>query len=160
MVFITAILIGLGAVGYWGVSTALRQEPKLCQVCARPIHPGQDFMVELNDGSFEHTCCPRCGIHFQMINPNKVRAIRATDFATGAHIDARSAYYVEGSRLMTCCSTAPLKREYERVSQLVWDRCLPSLVAFKTESEAKQFQQKYGGWILAYAEAMTSVRNQ
>jgi hypothetical protein len=156
---ISGVILVLGGLGYWAISTALRGEP-VCQVCARPIHAGQEYTLRLTDGTEEHTCCPRCGLHFQITNADRVQAARATDYATAAKIDPQQASYVEGSTLMTCCSTPPLKRELETAYELVWDRCLPSLIAFKTEIEAQRFQQRYGGRLLSYAEAVQSIRER
>lgn len=156
---IGGVILVLGGLGYWAVSTLLRGEPD-CQVCARPIHAGQEYTVTLTDGTEEHTCCPRCGLHFHITNADHVQAAQATDYATAAKIAPQQASYVEGSNLMTCCSTPPLKRELETTYELVWDRCLPSLIAFKTEIEARQFQQRYGGRVLTYAEAVQSVKER
>lgn len=156
---ISGFILVLGGLGYWAASTAFRGQPA-CQVCARPIHTGQEYTLRLADGTHEHTCCPRCGLHFQLARPRHVQAAWATDYATAAKIEAQRAVYVEGSRLMTCCSTPPLKRELEVTYQLVWDRCLPSLIAFESPTEAQRFQQRYGGRILSYAEAVRYVKEQ
>jgi hypothetical protein len=99
-------------------------------------------------------------MHFQTTNANRVRAAWATDYATGEKIGSEHAFYVEGSDLMTCCSATPLKRELERTYELVWDRCLPSLIAFKTQAEAQQFRQQHGGRLLDYVEAVESVKKR
>jgi hypothetical protein len=41
-----------------------------------------------------------------------------------------------------------------------YDRCLPTLVAFKTAQEAEAFQQRHGGRVLNYTQALASVRAQ
>jgi hypothetical protein len=98
-------------------------------------------------------------MHFQIRQGDQVRSARATDFATGARIDPAQASFVEGSDLMTCCSTPPIKREEpQKSAELIWDRCLPSLVAFKTRAEALQFWRQHGGRIRTYAEALDSVK--
>ncbi len=155
-----AIVLALGLLGYWVISTGLRRGAPICQVCARPVHSGQEYTLSLAEDMEEHACCPRCGIHFYLTNKDQVRAAWATDYATGEKIVAERAIYVEGSDLMTCCSTPPLKRELERTYELVWDRCLPSLIAFKTQSEAQQFQQQHRGRVLSYDDALQSVANK
>ena len=151
-------VLALGALAYWG-STKFLQGPPSCQVCYRPVHPGQEYTIILADGTEEHTCCPRCGMHFQARQGARAVAERATDFLSGARIDPARATFVEGSDLMTCCSSPPLKRdEPQRASELVWDRCLPSLVAFETRAEALQFSRQHGGRILTYGAALASAR--
>lgn len=155
-----AIVLALIGLGYWGASTLVRRESPLCQICQRPIHPGQEYVIELIDGRREHACCPRCGLHFQIHNSQRVRAAWATDYLTGERIDPTEATYVEASDVMTCCSTRPLKRGPESAAQLVWDRCLPALIAFQTREEAERFQQQHGGRLLTYPQALESVRKQ
>lgn len=155
-----AVILALVGLGYWGASTLVRRESLLCQICERPIHPGQEYIIALTEGGREHACCPRCGMHFQIHNGPRVRAAWATDYLTGERIDPTEAVYVEGSDVMTCCSTRPLKRGPESAAQLVWDRCLPTLIAFKTREEAEHFQRQHGGQVLTYAQALESVRRQ
>lgn len=162
---LTKALIGLsfalaiGGLAYFGAAM-VRNAPEACQVCYRPVHAGQEYTVVLTDGTKEHTCCPRCGMHFQIRQGDKVLSERATDYATGARIDPAQAIFVEGSDLMTCCASPALKREEpQKAAELIWDRCLPSLVAFKTKTEAQQFWQLHGGRLLSYAEALDSVRS-
>ncbi len=153
------VILVLGAAGYWAATTVFRSEP-VCQVCARPIHVGQGYTLGLTDGTKERACCPRCGLHFHITNADRVQSAWATDYATGEQIEAGPAFYVEGSDLMTCCSTSPVKRELETTYELVWDRCLPSLIAFKTNAEAQQFRHQHGGRVLSYAQAVQSVKER
>lgn len=157
---VSGAILALGALSYWAASTMFRAEATVCQVCARPVHAGQGFVVALTTGVEEHTCCPRCGLHFQMANAAHVQAAWATDYLTREKIDARRATYVEESDLMTCCVTPPIKRDMETSYELVWDRCLPSLIAFKTPAEATQFHQQHGGRVLTYAETVQSVKRR
>jgi len=114
----------------------------------------------LADGTEEHCCCPRCGLHFRLRRSGQVRSELATDYKSGERIDPASALFVEGSALMTCCAAAPMKRdEPQKAVELIWDRCLPSLVAFAARSEAQDFQRRYGGRIVTYPEALESVRS-
>ena len=53
-----------------------------------------------------------------------------------------------------------MEREPEGVRVRVYDRCLPTLVAFATRDEAETYRQQHGGRILTYTEAVESVRAQ
>lgn len=152
------VILALGIGGYV-VSRAIRERAVVCQVCARPIHRGQMFVLRTSDGRRERTCCPRCGLHFRWRAPERVRAAWATDFPSGRMIEAERAFYVEGSDVMTCCRPAPL-REPGVVYERQWDRCLPSLIAFERESDARAFQAEHGGRLLTYAESLASVRER
>ncbi len=153
------VIFALGIGGYVVVSRALRERAARCQVCARPIHRGQMFVLHMSDGKRERLCCPRCGLHARLRTPERVRAAWATDLPSGRLIEAERAIYVEGSDVMTCCRPAPL-REPGIVYERHWDRCLPSLIAFERESDARAFQAEHGGRVLTYAESLASVRER
>jgi hypothetical protein len=153
------LILALGIGGYVVVSRVLRERAAVCQVCSRPIHQGQMFVLQMSDGERERTCCPRCGLHARLRASERVRATWATDFSSGRLIEAERAVYVEGSDVMTCCRPVPL-REPGIVYERHWDRCLPSLIAFERESDARVFQAEHGGRVLTYAESVASVRER
>jgi nitrous oxide reductase accessory protein NosL len=93
-----------------------------------------------------------------MHKPGGIAGLLVTDAAVGERIDAQRALYVEGSDENPCFTPAEASPrepgvEYDRT----FDRCLPSLIAFKEESAARTFQVAHGGRILTYAQALKSV---
>ena len=85
----------------------------------------------------------------------------ATDINTGESIPAESATYVEGGDVQYCThGDQPITRQPQGVSTREYDRCLPTLVAFKTPPEAQAYQQQHGGRVLTYSQALESVREQ
>lgn len=153
------LVIGIGIGGYLTVSRLLQSEPDLCNVCRRQIHPGHEYVLRLAGGRTEKACCPRCGMHSQVLNPAEVESAWASDFKSGRLIRAEDAFYVEGSDVMACCTASPL-REPGTTYELHWDRCLPSLIAFHSEAEAKAFQRRHGGEILSYGDSLESVKRK
>jgi len=116
------------------------------------------YRLVLAKGS-ETACCPRCGIHYDLHHPGIVHAAFAKDFYTGAEIPAEKSYYVEGGNEVYCAHVKPLERkELESSAELAYDRCLPTLVAFKTRAEAETYQKEHGGRVLNYAQAVQSVK--
>jgi hypothetical protein len=53
-----------------------------------------------------------------------------------------------------------MMREPHGASTRKYDRCLPTLVAFKTAQEAEAYQEHHGGRVLSYTQALASVREQ
>ncbi len=137
-----------------------RTKVEICQICAREIHSGFAYTIELENGEVKVACCPRCGLRFQEGGSNGVRSVLATDCASGQTIEADQAYYVEGSDVHACCSLAPLKGAEGEVYSLHWDRCLPSLVAFKHQEAAREFQAEHGGRILRYEQLIEEIEEK
>ena len=133
----------------------------MCQVCQRGLHAGLVYRVEMTNGTFEEACCPRCGMHFALSHPGTVRQAWATDFASGERIAALAAYYVEGGDEEFCALHAkPVERGPQGVSVLAYDRCLPTLVAFRAVQGAEAYRRQHGGHMVTYDQALNDVRAQ
>ena len=138
-----------------------REVAGMCPFCDRMVHSITVYRLKL-DGREVLACCPRCGMHAQ-VNQGQGRSVAAvaTDVTTGEGVAAELATYVEGGDVQYCThSDQPLAREPHGVSVRDFDRCLPTLVAFKTPQEAEAYQQQHGGRILTYPQALASVRDR
>ena len=145
-------LLGLaGSVGYFTYSH-LRPQGE-CEVCHRAVQEATAYEIHLEDGTSEKACCPRCGLRFQKGRAD-VASAEVTDFDTGNRFDASEALFVEGSSVNLCHSKM-LEEDRSGVQyQLTWDRCMPSLVAFKSRESAESFRRDYGGVIKTYEEIL------
>jgi hypothetical protein len=112
----------------------------------------------LKDGGSVDACCPRCALHLDIEKPTEVARLSVEDSVTGEAIDARAAFYVEGSDAQACYPGPDHSpREPGVPYEVKFDRCLPSLIAFKSESEARDFQRHSGGRLLSFPKAAESV---
>jgi hypothetical protein len=150
-------IVGVSLLAYrWEVP----RKPAICQVCGRDIPKQTAYRMDTAAGTIE-TCCPSCAMHYVLNHPGTVRQAWATDFGSGHTIPAKSAYYDEGGDVQYCTARhPPVERGPQGVRMRVYDRCLPTLVAFKTQQEAQAYQQQHGGRILSYTQALASVREQ
>jgi len=82
------------------------------------------------------------------------------DAASGGNtIDGQKAVYLEGSSIDGCQGPAEfVPRDPGVQYDLHFDRCLPTLIAFKNTQEALAFQQRFGGRVLSYEDALASVK--
>lgn len=158
IIFSLIILASVGLGGYLAYHRIEGAKPLACEVCLRPIHEGQAYRVELTDGSAATSCCPRCGIHHQLEHLARVAQAWATDHTTREWVAAERAYYVEGSDARYCNPHPAPLREPGVVYEMTFDRCLPSLIAFRTAQEAQAFHARQGGRVLSYREAVQSVK--
>lgn len=128
---------------------ACAARPERCWVCDREIHAGVVATITLADGRQVHACCPRCALHYQEEPGNEVRRITVTDFAGGGVVPFASAYFVEGSDETPCLHHPPLVDETRNPLRICYDRCMPSLVAFRSADAARAFMADHGGTLLA-----------
>jgi hypothetical protein len=160
-------LISLGALLVIGLVSflAYRHEQRslaaeICPFCNRVVHPAAAYRLRVGDRTVV-ACCPRCAMHFAANHLGEVSKAWATDVTTGERIAAETAVYIEGGDVQYCTrGEQPITPEPQGVSVRHYDRCLPTLVAFKTQQEAQAYQQQHGGRILSYAQAVTGVREQ
>jgi hypothetical protein len=137
-----------------------RPPEDICQICQRSVHGVVEFRLDTAKGS-EVACCPRCVMHYAIQHPGAVRRSWAADLNSGELIPADSAYYDEGGDAEYCThGELPIQREMDGVSVRGYDLCLPTLVAFKTQSDTEAYQRQHGGRVLNYARAMESVKAQ
>lgn len=147
--FLTILLLGMAGAAAYGVYRRFSPEP-LCGICHRTLHEATCCIITLENGDVERTCCPRCGLRFQE-GRNDVVSVETTDFESGKRLRAEDAYYVEGSDVHVCCGVPQIQADLTGTQyQLAWDRCLPSLLAFKKKESAEAFMREHGGRIRTY----------
>ena len=118
------------------------------------------FTIRLASGRQIETCCPRCGLHYLESKHPSVASLAVRDFDSAARLDARRAYYVEGSDATPCSHGASSAGQDERGCCLkpVYDRCLPSLLAFASLARAERFAREHGGSVKSLSEVEASLR--
>ena len=158
---ITILMIALAVGAAWVIPRLeTPKQPAVCEICGRGITKQVEFRIETAHGTI-YACCPGCALHHIINHPGEARKELATDFKSGRLIPARSAYYNMGGDVQYCTRhKPPVERGTEGVSQRVYDRCLPTLVAFATRDEAEAYRQKHGGHVVTYEEALANLRGE
>lgn len=101
-----------------------------CAMCRQAASVRSRFLIRRAGGEEITACCPHCGIAMLAHMPGATGL--ATDFLEGNMIFAHQAWYVTGSRVRSCCA--------------------PSLLAFITEEDARDFQRGFGGEVLNFRQ--------
>ena len=131
-----------------------RTSAETCSQCGRSGCTNLAFTIQLESGKAVQTCCPRCGLHYIATEHPAVAALTARDFDSKAPIDARHAFYVDGSDVTPCHSVDASAPKDERGCCLTpdYDRCLPSLLAFGTREKAEEFARSHGGDVKTFQD--------
>ena len=153
-----ALLLFVGGAGYITYDRYIVPSPQ-CEICGRAVIAEHEAVVQLNNGGKVHACCPRCALHYELNRPGRVAGLLVEDRTTGAKIGSEKAFYVEGSDDHSCVPASDtMPREPGVEYNRTYDRCLPSLVAFKDESAARRFAEVHGGRVLTYEQTVASVK--
>jgi hypothetical protein len=116
-----------------------------CGVCERELHPGVGAELILASGQRVSTCCLRCALHFEEGIETPARRIMVEDHTGSGLLDAAAAYVVKGSRLNPCMLPPPRDGRTRVPLKLSYDRCAPSMIAFRRERDARAFIAEHGG---------------
>jgi hypothetical protein len=110
------------------------------------VHDTVRTTLTLASGRNVVACCPRCALHYEEEAGDRVRAIRVTDYAGGSTLPFSDAYLVEGSDETPCMRHhAAAVDESKAPMQACYDRCMPSLIAFREAPAARAFVADHGG---------------
>jgi hypothetical protein len=141
------------------VTAACSAQAEFCEQCGRAECRNLSFDVRHQDGTVVRTCCPRCALHYLARQHPPVASLAVRDFDTAGRIDATRAFYVEGSDVAPCSASAgsPPKDERGCCMKTVYDRCLPSLLAFGSRPKAETFAREHGGMIKTFADLQTAI---
>jgi hypothetical protein len=133
------------------------RRPELCGLCQRPIHTEVRTVVEFADGRRVAACCPRCALRVAegdrggaANRPETaragVRSISVTDHAGGGTLPIESAWLVDGSDETPCLRHhGPVTTGEGTSLHACYDRCMPSLIAFRDGGAARAFVAEHGG---------------
>jgi hypothetical protein len=103
-----------------------------CALCERSIPHRTAFKIRLPDGQTLQACCPHCGLLLLAEYADAVSAL-ARDFLYGRMVNVRQASYVIESSVSVCC--------------------VPSVLCFSCEDDARRFQTGFGGQVLSFEAA-------
>ena len=153
--FSAAIALILVAVAGYAVyeyqHQARENAGNVCQICWRPVHSSMLAVGEVN-GEEKRFCCPACALTTAQQTGQPVRLTRITDFNTNQPLDPKTAFLVRGSDVNLDMHSQPLVNQEKRPVPVHFDRCTPSILAFRSREEAQSFQQAHGGELLQMAD--------
>jgi hypothetical protein len=159
-ILLTVAVLAVAGLSFFAYRRVVRAKPTICQICDRHIPKQTAYNLETEGGTVK-ACCPACAMHYEVHHGDEVREAWATDFNSGRMIPAKTAYYDGGGDVQYCTAHMPaVEREPQGVRQRVYDRCLPTLVAFSTRDAAEAYRQQHGGRVVTYDEALASLRTE
>ncbi len=146
--------VAVATVAFLLVATAscVRSKAEMCSQCGRDECKNLAFTVGLANGSTVKMCCPRCALRYLSEKRPEVTTLAVRGFEDARTLDARNAFYVEGSDAHPCTSHEGSPPVDERGCCLkpVYDRCEPSVLAFASVGKAESFAKEHGGFVRTF----------
>lgn len=145
-----AVLVAAG-LGYAGFRIYRASQPEQCYACVRAIHAHSRTIAIVN-GQSRTFCCPACALSEHQQEGKPIRVTELTSYLTGEKLAPAEAFIVKGSDVNMCAHAREVVDEEKRPADLHYDRCSPSMLAFKQRREAVDFVRQHGGQVLPFDE--------
>jgi copper chaperone NosL len=118
-------------------SPASAAEREGCVLCGMylDIYAKTRHTITLDNGSSRSTCSLTCAARIMNEHKGRIKNVKVGNYLSGELIDARSAFYLEGSDVPGVMSNT-------------------SRIAFPSKQAAQDFRKKHGGKIITFDKAV------
>ena len=149
---IALILVAVAGYAVFEYQRQARENAEnVCQICWRPVHDSMLTVGEVS-GEEKRFCCAACALTTAQQIGKPVRLTRLTDFNSNQPLDPKAAFLVRGSDVNLDMHSQPLVDQEKRPVPVHFDRCTPSILAFRSREEAQAFLKEHGGELLQIAD--------
>ena len=134
-------------------------QPTGCAFCGRQVHADMQVAFQKeNEETVRMACCLRCVITEAEQTGDRIRVLWVSDYVSHDRLKPDKAICLVGSTINSD-SGPPVEVPGSRreQSELKWDRCLPSVIAFRKRDEALKFQQRAGGDIQTFRDLVAGT---
>lgn len=109
-----------------------------CSLCNKPSLARTAFIIHGTSGEQLHACCSHCGLLLLSRQEAGIQAL-TTGFLYGQIVSAQQATYLVESSVVLCC--------------------VPSVLSFSNQEDARRFQQGFGGQVMDLRQAQQHLHN-
>jgi len=138
------IVLGIFLISLSMVIAGLVQagEVKRCIICGMDVskYPHTRHLVTTTSGEEFITCGAQCGLTLHLRFKEKFKSATATDLLSNRPLDARKAFYVYKSSVITDMA--------------------PGFIVFSVRKNAENFAKGFGGQVVDYDEALAIWKKQ
>ena len=151
-----AVLV-LAGLGYSAWRFVAERNSQLCKACTRPIH-AHSKTVAVVDGQRGSYCCPACALSEHQQSGKPVNILELTDHLSGSPLKPEESYVVRNSDVNHCLQHQPMVSPDKQPLQSHFDRCSPSILAFRDKKLAEVFANEHGGQVLKFSDVVTDFQ--
>jgi hypothetical protein len=153
-IVLLTVVAGLLLAGTW---IARQRSEQVCGICSRHINPKSGVIAEIGSHR-RHVCCAHYAVTEGLQEHKPVHLTEVTDYNSGRKLDPRSAWFVDGSRIVACEHDMSHMDDMKQMQHATFDRCSPGTFAFATRADAEAFAASNGG-VVRNVDEMLAVVN-
>ena len=142
-------VLALAGLGYAGWHYIVEREQHSCRACSRSVHD-HSRTIAFVDGKRGVYCCPACALSEHRQAGKPVRVTELADYRDGGALNPAEAVVVRNSDVNPCKSHEAAVTPDKQPLQTHFDRCSPSMLAFRDMKAAQTFAAEHGGQILRF----------
>ncbi len=121
--------------------------PGYCPICMRHAHKESAVRFQVQGEAATDACCMSCALTYGRQTHKPVTILSVTDYQGGGALEPSKATFVVGSDVSPCSHPAVERGPEKEAYPVNWDRCLPSILAFRTAEAADAFRNQHGGHV-------------
>lgn len=150
-------ILALAGLGYAAWHLVEERSARSCRACARPVHAHMKT-VAIVDGKREVYCCPACALSDHQQSAKPVQVVELTDFLSSEPVTPESGFVVRNSDVNPCLQQHPPVGEDNQPLDAHFDRCSPSVLAFRDRASAATFANGHGGQVVKFSDFASEFR--
>ena len=153
---IAAVLV-LAGLAYAAWHLVQERSAQSCKACLRPVHAHMKT-VAIVDGKRAVYCCPACALSEHQQSGKQVQVVELTDYLTNDPLKPEGSFVVRNSDVNPCLQHHPAVGENSQPLESRFDRCAPSVLAFRDRNAAAAFAASHGGQVLTFTDFASELQ--
>ena len=155
MVLVFILLVAAG-VAWWRVHAPA--QAARCGVCTRTIHAGMATGYTVSgEAEQKAACCAACVLAYGRQAGKHVAVAHVTDYISGQRLAPERASFAVGSDEHPCARQQVLVTEPRTPLHVHYDRCEPSVIAFRDAAGAQAFAREHGGDVQKWDQVVANL---
>jgi len=147
---VVAILVLVG-LGYSAWHYVRERSAQSCKACMGPVHSHMKT-VAIVEGKRAVYCCPACALSEHQQSGRLVQVVELTDYLDNSPLKPDGSFVVRNGDVNPCLQHQPAVGENSQPLEEHFDRCTPSVLAFRNRIEAEGFAREHGGQVLRFTD--------
>lgn len=150
-------VLALTGVSYSAWRYVAQRANQTCKACLRPVHE-HSRTVALINGKRAFFCCPACALSEHQQEGKAVEVTVLTDYLEGGSLNPAESFIVRNSDMNTCARHEAALSPDKQPMHAHFDRCSPSMLAFRNLKTAQAFAVEHGGQVLRFTDLASQFR--
>lgn len=154
---VVIVVLAIAGLSYSTLRYVAKRENHTCRACSRPVHE-HSRTVALINGKRGFYCCPACALSEHQQAGKPVEVTELTDYLGSGSLNPAESFIVRNSDVNPCARHEAALSPDKQPMHTDFDRCSPSMLAFRDLKAAQAFAVEHGGQVLRFTDLASQYR--